>query len=60
LPAIVLIIVGLIFRDGTPYLFDGQDEVFNVCFWAGVVIVALHLLVILLFGGLFAAVWRKS
>lgn len=59
MPAVLLIIAGLIFRDGAPYLFAGQDEVFTWCLWVGVGIVALHLLAMLLFGGIFAAVWRK-
>lgn len=60
MPAILLIIAGLIFRDGSPHLFDGQGEVFSWCFWIGVVIVALHLLVILTMGAIGTAIWRRS
>lgn len=59
MPAILLIVVGLIFRDGTPYLFDGQGEVFAWCVWVGVVIVAIHLALILASLAGFAAIWKK-
>lgn len=59
MPLIITLIVGLIFMDGTPYLFEGQEEVFSWVFYVSAAIVALHVLIVLIFGGIMAAVWRR-